>query len=43
MHYDANTKYLGGKILMYNFGVKGRPENFANITAAAFAGGAKGE
>lgn len=41
--YDANTKYLGGKILMYNFGVKGRPENFANITAAAFAGGAKGE
>ena len=29
--YDALTSAVGGKVMMYNFGVKGRPESFANI------------
>lgn len=29
--YDAHDAELGGKVLLYNFGVKGRPESFANM------------
>ena len=29
--YDAHDAELGGKVLLFNCGVKGRPESFANL------------